>query len=108
MAKIFESPDGGKTVYEREAGASPETRQKVESEFETCVICGKETNVPVKQHVDFRDFYIEGAGQLCKSCYLNEGRQLIAIPERLILENPNDADLGWAIRKFYWDSKQIA
>lgn len=105
MAKIFESPDGGKTVYEREAGAPAETRQKVEPEFETCVICGKETNVPVKQHVDFRDFYIEGAGQLCKSCYLGEDRKLIAIPERLIKETPNDADLGYAVRKFYWDSK---
>ena len=36
---------------------------------EKCVSCGAETNVPVTQHVDFRMFYIEGAGQCCKECF---------------------------------------
>lgn len=66
MEKIYESPDGGKTVYQREVGSSER--------------------------------------ELVKSI-MDGDRQLIAIPERLIKETPNDADLGYAVRKFYWDSK---
>jgi len=38
-------------------------------ETEKCVSCGAETNVPVNQHIDFRKHYVEGAGQLCPTCY---------------------------------------
>lgn len=38
------------------------------NETETCVICGKETNVLKTTHVDLRHNYIEGAGQLCEQC----------------------------------------
>jgi len=40
----------------------------MKKELETCVSCGKETNVPKNLHVDFRRYYIEGAGQLCDDC----------------------------------------
>lgn len=39
--------------------------------FEKCVICNIETDVPVNQHIDFRENYIEGGGQLCKKCFNN-------------------------------------
>ena len=39
------------------------------NEFERCVVCGTQTNVPREMHIDFRDCYIEGAGQLCRDCY---------------------------------------
>lgn len=52
-----------------------ETIVKTENDFcvnsvtEKCVICNIDTNVPISKHIDYRDFYIEGAGQLCKTCY---------------------------------------
>lgn len=38
-------------------------------QFEKCVICDKETNVPINQHIDYRYYYVEGSGQLCKKCF---------------------------------------
>lgn len=44
---------------------------------EKCILCGKDTNVPVNQYIGIRRTYISGAGQLCKECfgelYRNEG-----------------------------------
>ena len=37
--------------------------------FEKCVICDKQTVVPINEHVDFRKNYIEGGGQLCQECF---------------------------------------
>ena len=37
-------------------------------QFERCVSCGALTNVPVNTLVQKREFYIEGAGQLCTKC----------------------------------------
>ena len=39
-----------------------------DEEFETCVKCGKLTNIQKTDDVTFRSGYIEGAGQLCFSC----------------------------------------
>ncbi len=38
-------------------------------ELEVCIICGKQTDVPVSRHVDYRSRYVEGAGQCCEYCY---------------------------------------
>lgn len=40
-------------------------------EMETCVLCNKVTEVPKDLHIDFRDYYIEGVGQLCQDCYFD-------------------------------------
>jgi len=40
-----------------------------QNETEKCVICGVDTKVPVDEHINKRDFYVEGAGQLCQNCY---------------------------------------
>ena len=40
------------------------------NEKEKCVSCEKETEVDVSTHIDHRDYYVEGAGQLCKDCWL--------------------------------------
>lgn len=42
------------------------------TEFETCVICNVDTNVPKSMHIDFRNNYVDGAGQLCFNCYTKE------------------------------------
>lgn len=36
---------------------------------EKCVICGKDTGIPIDQDITLRTSYIEGAGQLCINCY---------------------------------------
>jgi hypothetical protein len=74
--------------------------------YETCVMCGEETTTLKTTHVDFRYGYVEGAGQLCRECYLGEDRNLITVNSRTILDTPNDSELGAKVRQMYWDSKK--
>ena len=37
--------------------------------MDKCVSCGKETEYPKNTHIDYRMYYIEGAGQLCEFCF---------------------------------------
>ena len=80
--------------------------QYIVDEFDHCVLCGVETIYKRSTHIDFRNHYIEGAGQLCQSCY-NRGtsREHLAIPTYLIIDTPNDQELGAKIRKFYYDNR---
>ena len=56
---------------------------KVEYEMEECIICGVETNEPINKHIDFRNFYVEGVGQLCIECGKKfEGKFIIPIYEQ--------------------------
>jgi hypothetical protein len=34
-----------------------------------CVVCGCKTQYKKTDHIDFRKFYVEGAGQLCGKCW---------------------------------------
>ena len=36
---------------------------------ENCVSCGEETPYKFSDSIFIRNWYVEGAGQLCKSCY---------------------------------------
>ncbi|MCK4647654.1 hypothetical protein KAT24_01855 [Candidatus Pacearchaeota archaeon] len=47
-----------------------ETRYIEGNELEKCVLCDNETNVKVKTRIDMREYYVEGAGQLCPGCYI--------------------------------------
>ena len=40
-----------------------------EFEFETCVLCGETTDIPIYLHINMRYNYVDGCGQLCKECY---------------------------------------
>ena len=40
-------------------------------ETEKCVICGKDTGVPVDTHIDMRKTYVEGAGDMCATCFID-------------------------------------
>ncbi|MEK6912847.1 MAG: hypothetical protein AABX26_02730 [Nanoarchaeota archaeon] len=42
---------------------------KTNSIFETCICCGKLTDVRRDTSVDVRACYVEGAGQLATDCY---------------------------------------
>lgn len=79
---------------------------------EICIKCGKETNVDVTTHVDFRTGYIEGVGQLCMSCYngpdditevMKNRTTLITVSAETILATPNDDELGRKVRRSYWE-----
>ena len=37
--------------------------------YERCVLCGKETDVPLSLPIDRRDCYVESSGQLCRDCW---------------------------------------
>lgn len=37
--------------------------------IEVCVMCGEDTPYLRTENISKRNFYIEGAGQLCKKCY---------------------------------------
>jgi hypothetical protein len=80
--------------------------------FETCIICGKLTDVLINSHIDYRYGYVEGAGQCCRDCYkktnnvddiMKRRTTLITIPAEDIYNTPNDFDLGAKVRKLYWD-----
>ena len=36
---------------------------------EKCVLCGQETACDFKTPITQREFYVEGAGQLCRKCF---------------------------------------
>jgi hypothetical protein len=48
---------------------SPWKKNDMKIEMEVCSCCGKQTDVPINQHIDLRENYVEGAGQLCGECY---------------------------------------
>ena len=37
--------------------------------YEKCVLCRKVVSIDKNTHIDLRDNYIEGIGQLCRDCY---------------------------------------
>ena len=54
--------------------------------FEQCVICGIETNVNINTHIDKRNNYIEGAGQLCFDCAEEiVGEHVMFTPDEMII-----------------------
>jgi hypothetical protein len=69
-----------------------------------CVICGKESSYEFSTHIDERYGYVEGVGQLCRSCYKgNKDNTDTCIPNHLITETPNNMDLGEKIRRLFWE-----
>lgn len=73
---------------------------------DTCVLCGAETPYDFHTHIDHRYWYIEGAGQLCKSCYdRGTERSSIVVPSDLIYNTPNDQELGGKVRNIYNQTK---
>ena len=75
--------------------------------YEDCILCGTKTTTLKTAHVDFRTGYIEGAGQLCRDCYMkgsSEGREHISIPKHYIKTYSNDMELGAKIRQFYYEN----
>ena len=40
-----------------------------EDGYDLCISCNKKTKYPTNTRIDMREYYIEGAGQLCSDCY---------------------------------------
>ncbi len=88
---------------------------------EICVLCGKETNIDINTHIDYRYGYVEGSGQCCKQCYdrtnkieddyvtktMMRRRQLVTISAEEIYDTPNDAELGAMIRQKYYSQFNV-
>ncbi len=36
---------------------------------EHCIVCGADTSIPKSYSIELRNFYVEGAGQLCGNCW---------------------------------------
>ena len=75
--------------------------------YEDCVMCGNKTTTLKSTHIDFRTGYIEGAGQLCRECYMkgnSDSREHISIPKHYIKTYPNDMELGEKVRQFYYQN----
>lgn len=70
---------------------------------EKCVICGEVTPYDVNTHIDQRRSYVEGVGQLCRSCYT--GDSSVCVPDSVVMGTPNDQDLGGKIRSLFWKKK---
>ena len=74
---------------------------------DTCILCGIETAYDFETHIDMRLGYIEGAGQLCSACWdKGNDRSMLAVPEHIIRNTPNDMELGGKIRALYFESKK--
>lgn len=71
-----------------------------------CVTCGKETLYEASELPDLRFGYVEGLGQLCVSCYCIKKRT-IDVSVELIRGTPNDAELGFKVRKLYNESGDL-
>lgn len=73
-----------------------------------CIMCSKETAYDFETHIDLRIGYVEGAGQLCKSCYdgIPTHSNHITIPEWMVENTPNDFELGGKVREIYWENKK--
>lgn len=71
-----------------------------------CVSCGAETAYDISTHVDMRNGYVEGLGQLCAKCYTaGTNRNHILVPESTIINTPNDNELGEKVRQIYHETK---
>ena len=57
-------------MVKREAGRVEKPSPAAEDgEYERCILCGKLTDVRRDEHISLREFYAEGAGQLCTQCW---------------------------------------
>ena len=92
------------TKVGQDMGGSYEIKNDI---YEDCILCGDKTTTLKTTHVDFRTGYIEGAGQLCRDCYMkgsSESREHISIPKHYVKTYPNDAELGEKVRQFYYEN----
>ena len=47
-------------------------KQKKPNKHDKCAECGEITEYATMDHIDARNFYVEGRGHLCQACFDNE------------------------------------
>ena len=67
--------------------------EKKPNKHDKCVICGELTEYAEMDHVPARNFYVEGAGQLCQACFdqiyhyeKNTAESLDSLVDNIMLE----------------------
>jgi len=81
------------------------TEYRKDNPIEKCVMCGKDTAYRLNEHIDMRYGYVEGAGQMCKSCYdRGTERRQILVSADVVYNTPNDTELGAKVRRIYWET----
>ena len=73
--------------------------------IENCVSCGEETPYKFSDNIYTRNWYVEGAGQLCKECwndYFENDDNVLMISEKIIKDTPNNYELGEKVRSIYY------
>jgi len=45
---------------------------KKPNKHDKCVLCGEKTEYAEMDHVNARNFYVDGSGQLCQACFDEE------------------------------------
>ena len=76
--------------------------------YETCIMCKTVTPVLKSTNIEWRTGYIEGAGQLCYSCWSgDQPLKTVCVTESEIINTPNDMELGGAVRSKYYKSKEL-
>lgn len=48
-----------------------QTQKLMNNPIEKCVSCNATTPYNFNDNIYFRNFYVEGSGQLCESCYIS-------------------------------------
>ena len=72
---------------------------------DTCILCGIETQYERDVNIEYRNGYIEGAGQLCSECWdKGTNRTSLLIPASTIKNTPNDMELGKLVRQLYHET----
>lgn len=74
-----------------------------------CVLCGQDSPYEFETHIDYRVGYVEGSGQLCTECHTgkNERQSIsVVVSENVILNTPNDFELGEKVRQMFWKLKK--
>lgn len=56
-------------TYNKGVAADSGNSKDFNNKYEKCACCHKRLNILKSEEIEFRPFYIEGAGQLCYECY---------------------------------------
>lgn len=68
MGAIKTNRCGLKQLIEKD-NRKREQSQSSDIKYEKCICCHKRLSIPMDMEIEFRSFYIEGAGQLCYDCF---------------------------------------
>ena len=69
---------------------------------DNCVHCGVETPYDFETHIDDRNNYVEGVGQLCRACSeKGNNKNQILVPVSIIKNTSNNFELGEKVRSLY-------